>query len=134
MIYQENRSNNKRFEQDIKNMRNRSIVSDIIDDKLDKFWVNTQKRLVELDEESLNEETIVEIETTKKDFKAAIANHFDNSIIVSCMTLLHDRNAWNEFQRDNYQRMKEAWKEMNPGKGKYIHGYSENRISIWRLK
>ena len=90
MTHQENRSSNERFEQDIKDMRNHSIISDIIHDELDKFWANTQKRLVELDEESLNEETIVEIETTKKDLKAAIANRFGNPIVASCMTFLRD--------------------------------------------
>ena len=50
MTYQENRSSNERFEQDIKDMRNHFIISDIIHDKLDKFWANTQKKLIKLDQ------------------------------------------------------------------------------------
>ena len=122
MTGQEKRNDRGRFEQDIEDMRNRSIVSDIIHDELENFWMSTQKRLKELDEESMNEEIIVEIAEIKKDLKAAVANRFGNPIAVSCMTLLRGRNTWNGFQKDNYQRMKDVWKEANPGKGIYTHG------------
>jgi hypothetical protein len=122
MTRQEKRNDRGRFEQDIEDMRNRSIVSGIIHDELENFWTSAQKRLKELDEESMDEETIVEIAQAKKDLKAAVANRFGNPVAASCMTLLRGRNTWNGFQKDNYQRMKDAWKEANPGKGMHTHG------------
>ena len=47
-------------------MMNRSIVSGIIHDELEKFWTSTQKRLAKVDEEPLDEDTIVEIAAEKK--------------------------------------------------------------------
>ena len=86
-------------------MMNRSIVSGIIHDDLEKFWTSTQKRLAKVDEEPLDEDTVVEIAAPKKDLKTAVANRFGNPVAASCMTLLRGRNAWNGFQRDNYQRI-----------------------------
>ena len=66
MTHRENRSSNGRFEQDIDDMMNRSIVSGIIHDELEKFWTSTQKRSAKVDEEPLDEDTIVEIAAAKK--------------------------------------------------------------------
>ena len=49
-----------------KTSRNRSIVSGIIHDELEKFRTSTQKRLAKVDEEPLDEDTIVEIAAEKK--------------------------------------------------------------------
>ena len=93
MTHQEKRNDRGRFEQDIKDMRNHSIISDIIHDELEKFWMSAQKRLKKLNEESMNEKIIMKIIEIKKNLKIVITNHFGNSITVLYMTFLRDRNT-----------------------------------------
>ena len=121
----ETRNCKGRYDLDIEDMRNRSLVSGIIHDELDKFWENATSRLSTLEVEGMDEETIKQISEAKKDLKSAIALRFGNPLASSCVTILRGPSGWNGYQKDNFNRVRMMLRESD-GKGGLLTPYCAN--------
>jgi hypothetical protein len=131
MTYQR-RDDQGRFEQDIDDMKNRSIVAGIIHDELDKFFESSTARLNELDIEDMDQETAEAIADAKKDLKSAIAKRFGNPITSSCISTTRALSSWNGFYKDNWARFAEEWRMAHPGEGKFLPLSAKSRVESRR--